>query len=144
MTRLSGTQVAKLAYDAGFRGSSLPIAVAVAKAESGWDTTNRLVTSQEDSRGLWQINTYAHHNFDRNRLYDGAYNAYAARVVYNNAGGRWTPWTTYTRGTYQHYMGEAQTAVRGLQSVGYNPGSVIQGIVEVGVQQGIQVYVPNE
>jgi len=122
MSTLSGEQVAYYAWKHGFRSDQLTIAVAVARAESGWRTDARLLTSQEDSRGLWQINTFAHRNFNLGLLYDPNYNAYAASVVYVNAGRRWTPWTTYTRGTYRQFMSAAATAVRQLASMGYNPG----------------------
>jgi hypothetical protein len=120
--RIAGHFVAAYAYSAGFAGADLVISVAVAKAESGFNTDSRYVTSQEDSRGLWQINTYAHPNFNGQKLFDPSYNANAARTVWRNAGNRWTPWTTYTRGTYQQYMSEAQQAVNDFVSLNGGQG----------------------
>lgn len=124
MPRIAGVQVALHAWHHNFRGDQLVIAVAVAKAESGWNTGSRYVSPYEDSRGLWQINTYAHPNFNGNSLYDAEYNAGAAWQVYSNSNHTWRPWTTYTRGTYQQFMGQASDAVAQLRSMGYNPGGV--------------------
>lgn len=123
MPRIAGHYVVAYANSAGFTGNDLTIAAAVAKAESGWDTDSRYVTSQEDSRGLWQINTYAHPQYDKQRLYDPTYNAWAARQVWRNAGSRWTPWTTFTRGTYLQFWNDALNAVAEFQSLGGDPGS---------------------
>jgi hypothetical protein len=120
MPRISGAAVADYARSVGFNNQGNPdltIAVAVAKAESGWNTDARYVTPQEDSRGLWQINTYAHPDLLKYNLYDPWYNAFAAWQVFRNAGFRWTPWTTYTRGTYLQFWDEAVAAVNGSGSV---------------------------
>jgi len=122
MARIDGVHVALYAWRHNFRSEQLQIAVAVAKAESGWNTTARLHTSQEDSRGLWQINLYAHPNYNGQSLYDPDYNANAAWGVYSNSNHTWRPWTTYTRGTYLKFMAEAATAVEQLRQLGYNPG----------------------
>lgn len=124
MARISGVQVALHAWHHSFRGDQLVIAVAVAKAESGWNTDSRYVSPQEDSRGLWQINTYAHPQYNRTSLYDPEYNAMAAWEVYSASNHTWRPWTTYTRGTYLQYMDQASSAVAQLRSMGYNPGGV--------------------
>lgn len=122
MPQLSGYQVALVAWQHHFRSEQLAIAIAVAKAESGWWTGAQLHTSEEDSRGLWQINLYAHPQYNGGRLYDASYNAQAAWEVYSDANHTWRPWTTYTRGTYRQYMDEAYNAVEQLRQTGYNPG----------------------
>lgn len=121
MPVIEGWAVVSYAVSGGFLGSECRIAVAVAKAESGWNTDARLNTSAEDSRGLWQINWKAHPNFSGSQLYDPTYNAQAAWTVYGNAGHRWTPWTTYTRGTYERFLGDADTAIAKYRSLGGNP-----------------------
>lgn len=120
MTTLNGVQVAAAAYDAGFAGNDLYIALAVSHAESGWRTDARLFTSREDSRGLFQINTFAHPDADVNQLYDPGYNARYAYRLRGRSG--WTPWTTYTRGTYRlaSHWNAAVDGVNGLQSLGWN------------------------
>lgn len=123
MTLLAGWQVGLAALHHNFRGNQLTIAIAVAKAESGWHTDSRYHTSQEDSRGLWQINLYAHPKYSPTRLYEAEYNAQAAWEVYSNSNHTWRPWTTYTRGTYKKFMDQASAAVDQLRSMGYDPGA---------------------
>lgn len=122
MTVLTWFEVATEAWRAGFRGHDLVVATAITQPESGRDTNSRYVSPYEDSRGLWQINTYAHPNFDKNRLYERGYNANAAYQVYRNANFGFRPWTTYTSGKYLPFMGAAQNAVNALQSGGRDPG----------------------
>lgn len=117
---LSGYEVARVGLYAGFTGNTLVTAVAVAKAESGWREDARYLTSQEDSRGLWQINWYAHSQFNGSRLYERIYNGQAAYTVWRDAGRSWRPWTTYTRGTFNKYMEEAYRDVLALKNSGYS------------------------
>jgi hypothetical protein len=130
---ISGLDVADTAWHGGFWGDDLLIAVAVAKAESGWNTTARYTTSQEDSIGLWQINTYAHPQYPVSSLMNQDYNAQAAFEVFHNAGYHWTPWTTYTRGTYLQFMGDARNAVNQLRSLGNNVSAPAPGGQRTGV-----------
>lgn len=123
MPTIAGHYVVAYANSVGFIGNDLRIATAVAKAESGWNTDSRYVTSQEDSRGLWQINTYAHPDLAQWNLYDPTKNAQAARIVWRNAGNKWTPWTTYTRGTYLQFLDDTDAAIAQFRSLGGDPGS---------------------
>lgn len=108
---------ARAARRAGLSSSRLVLATAIAGPESGYNPKNRLVTSQEDSRGLWQINTYAHPEFDGQNLYDPDVNARAMMRV--SGGGRnWQPWTGYTSGGYRSYMDRARQAVIASRSGG--------------------------
>jgi hypothetical protein len=111
--RLSVSEAVALARQAGFSGPDLVIAVAVAMGESGLRTDARLATSREDSRGLWQINTKAHPWADPQRLYDPAYNAWAARQVWTRAGGSWKPWTVFTSGRYRARVPEVEATIAG-------------------------------
>jgi hypothetical protein len=99
MTTLNASQIAEAARAGGFSEAQIPIAVAVALAESGGRTDARLTSSVEDSIGLWQINTKAHPQFDKVRLTEAVYNAQAAHSVW--AGSGWGAWTTYTSGKYK-------------------------------------------
>jgi hypothetical protein len=119
MTVWSFRDVAFAAWSAGFNGDPLVIAVAITQPESGRNDQSRYVSPREDSRGLWQINTYAHPQFDGQQLYDRMYNARAAMTVYRNAGSRFTPWTTYVAGKHLPYIGAAQAGVAELRSIGY-------------------------
>ena len=102
-------EIARVAAGAGFTGDGLVTAVAVAMAESSGNPTAHLLTSREDSRGLWQINVRAHPSYDANRLYDPAYNAAAAYDI-SGGGTSWRAWSTYTNGAYRAYLPEARTA----------------------------------
>lgn len=47
----------------------------IAMVESGGNPTAQTKTSQEDSRGIFQINTYAHPEVNSSQLFDVEYNA---------------------------------------------------------------------
>jgi hypothetical protein len=111
MAKLSREEIRKHAATAGFAGSDLNIAVAVALAESGGRTDAHNATPPDDSYGLWQINMLGSLGPDRRQryglsantdLYDPATNARVAKGIH--AGSGWKAWTTYTRGTYKQYM----------------------------------------
>lgn len=101
---LNSSQIAQLAYKAGFRGEALNIAVAVALAESGGNTqaynpeTAAGTPPGSGSRGLWQIYGVAHPEFNNDSAFDPAINAKAAFKVFVEAGNRFTPWSTYNAG----------------------------------------------
>ena len=101
---LKSSQIAQLAYKAGFRGEALNIAVAVALAESGGNTNAynpELAAGTppgSGSRGLWQIYGVAHPEFNNDSAFDPETNARAAYKVFIEAGNRFTPWSTYNAG----------------------------------------------
>jgi Lysozyme like domain len=107
----SSGYLADLARRAGFPEDQIATAVAVAMAESGGnpDAVGDLSITPGGSIGLWQINLQAHPDlaakFD---LKDPLQNAMAAYQVWQNSGGRWSPWTTYNTGAYQQYLGAGQ------------------------------------
>lgn len=118
MPRISGRDVAEAAWRAGFRGKDratglprLVLAVAIARGESGWNTSARALTPREDSRGLWQINVFAHPWGKKINLYNARTNARAAWRVYKQAGRSFRPWTVYTAGLYTQYLQAAAFAV---------------------------------
>lgn len=110
--RLSAEDVARAAYQVGFRGDSLTIAVAVAQAESGF---MRDVISTTNDYGLWQINYAAHHTqYDFPRLLtDAVYNAQAAWNI-SGKGKNWSPWSAYNNGAYRSNLNGAVAAVRAV------------------------------
>ncbi|MGH3658152.1 MAG: transglycosylase SLT domain-containing protein [Micromonosporaceae bacterium] len=114
--KMSMTEVAEVAYQAGFRGEDLKIAVAVAWAESGGDPKVNSHYPGEDSRGLWQINEVHFGRYDESRLYQPRYNAEAARDIWRDstqAGNPpWYPWSTWRFGNYEQYMDDARRAVK--------------------------------
>ena len=102
---LNPQQITQLAYNAGFRGSALRLAVAVAIAESSgnphaYNPEIAAGTPQgSGSRGLWQIYGKAHPEFNTDALYDPQLNALAAYKVYREAGNSFRPWSTFNNGT---------------------------------------------
>jgi Lysozyme like domain len=94
---------------AGFFGSDLTVAVAIALAESSGNPaaynpeTAANTPAGQGSYGLWQIYLKVHPEFYGVNLYDPATNAAAAYHVYSQAGG-FSPWSTFTSGAYQNYL----------------------------------------
>ena len=118
------TSLRALLASAGFHGQGLDTAVAVAMAESGGHPTshNTNAGTGDNSYGLFQINMLGslgparmqqYHLSSYNDLFDPTVNA---RVAYqlSQGGTNWTPWTTYTRGTYKQYLGEDMQIGAGL------------------------------
>jgi len=118
----SGTPVSQQTVYQGLltRGLSeqdAKIGSAVMMGESGgkyWDDTVQsgldVNKKNEFSVGLMQINTQAHMDKLNRRgwqiddLRDPDKNLDIAVEVFNEAGGRWTPWAAYTKGTYQSWL----------------------------------------
>lgn len=98
-------QIAQLAYNAGFRGSALRMAVAVALAESGGNPnaynpeTGAGTARGHGSRGLWQIYGTAHPWADNDQTFNPIFNAQAAYRVYKEAGNSFRPWSTFNNGS---------------------------------------------
>lgn len=112
---VSDAQIAAYAHNAGLdscRGVSLSTWVAIALAESGGNTYAH-ATGIEDSRGLWQINLWAHGSWVGSRnLYDPATNAWAATQVCKGSGP--SAWSTYTNGRYLSYLGRGYAAANAV------------------------------
>lgn len=126
--KLTAREIAKYAYDAGFRGEALITAVAIAMAESG-GFTGAHNPEGEDSRGLWQINVAP--NVRPNKwgdLSDPVINARAAFEV-SGGGTNFKPWTTFTgataAGRHSSFRNHYDEAMIAAQSIGVNPGEPI-------------------
>jgi hypothetical protein len=119
-------QAASAARRAGFRGQDLITAIAIAGPESGYRNNARLVTSAEDSRGMWQINTYAHPWARGLDLSDPNVAARAAHRVWRQAGG-FSPWTAFTSGSYRSFLARARAAVSGGRGGGGGGGPRAEG-----------------
>jgi hypothetical protein len=99
------------------------IAVAVALAESGGDDTALGDLSLQNatwgpSVGVWQIRTYKSQtgtggDRDAQALSGNLQRQALAMKNISSGGSNWTPWTTFTRGTYQQFMGQAGTVATG-------------------------------
>ena len=80
---------------------------------SGGNARAQNLNASEDSRGLSQINTYAHPQYNKEQLYDPYYNAQAAFEV-SGGGQNFGPWTVYSRGIYTQFMDQARAAVAAI------------------------------
>ncbi|WP_258112502.1 transglycosylase SLT domain-containing protein [Alicyclobacillus sp. SP_1] len=110
MAYLPPNQVAHYAYDAGFRGNSLVTAVAIAGAESTFNTS--AINYNDTCLGLWQINKM-HDEARPMALFSPNVNA---KLAYSIAdGGRnWYAWTTYTSGWYKKFWNVAENAAHSI------------------------------
>ncbi|MFD1676345.1 transglycosylase SLT domain-containing protein [Alicyclobacillus fodiniaquatilis] len=115
MAYLSPIQVAHYAYDAGFRGASLVTAVAVADAESTFDSS--AISPGDSCLGLWQINK-VHDETNPNALFNSNYNAKMAYSI-SDHGTNWSAWSTYTSGAYTRYLNLAETVARAATQPSY-------------------------
>lgn len=86
------------AANAGFSGSDLEIAVAIALAESSGNpvAVGDINLTPGGSIGLWQINLKAHPQYTAAQLTDPQTNANAAYAIYEAAGETFTPWSTFS------------------------------------------------
>lgn len=138
MTQLTGLAVAAAAYAGGFRGNTVGEAVAVAYAESSWNTTS----ANSCCHGLWQINTQAHPTMKTN-VYDPIQNAKYAYQIYQAAGGWCTsgkppncnPWQGYGNSNYKGAVQKSMAAMLALQAAlqqGKKPEDLVKSNVDVG------------
>src|SRR6476620_4474457 len=106
MANLTIAQLRQYASNAGFSGTDLDIAVAVALAESEGNPKAHNAKPPDDSYGLWQINYYGSLRESRTKLfgppeglYDPQKNANAAFTIWKGSG--WKAWKTYTSEKYK-------------------------------------------
>lgn len=113
MSTLSAAQIAAVAAGAGFHGTGLRNAVAVALAESGGRTNAVGVNSdryRSRDRGLWQINDHWHPEVSDAAAFDPARAAAAAYRI-SAGGSNWSAWSTWKNGSAQAQFGRAQLAI---------------------------------
>lgn len=111
-------RVAAYAHNAGWSGEALVIAIAVAKAESGWkfDAKGGPNKNGTYDYGLFQINEI-HKPSDAEKTMPLP-NAKRAFAIYKGAGNRFSPWSAYNNGAYKKHMTDARNAVKDLQRRG--------------------------
>lgn len=133
---LSDAQIAGAAKAAGFSGSALAKAVAIALAESSGNPNAHNAVPPDNSYGLWQINMLGSMGPARRKqfglksnddLFNPTTNAKAAYAI-SNGGKNFGPWSTYTSGAYLRYMSRANKAAG-------NPDSSVPGTSGGGVEQ---------
>jgi hypothetical protein len=130
-------EVVRLAVAAGFRGDQLATAVAIAKAETGFDAEAIGDQALQDAKwgpslGLWQIRSLnaergTGKTRDAGNLKDPAFNARSAYAI-SGGGVNFTPWTMYTNRRYAKHLAEARLAVRSFfggagRNSGFTPGT---------------------
>lgn len=103
---------------AGLSPAVALILTAVGGAESGWnaEALNNDPSTGDYSVGVWQINYYGSLMASRTAEFGSPSQllgnlqaqADAAAAIYHQQG--LSAWTTYTRGTYQQYLGQAMQA----------------------------------
>lgn len=126
---MGGDQVARVAYNAGFRGQNLIKAVAVSEAESGFNPSIQGDVGIQDAKwgpsiGLWQIRSLkaqkgTGQERDASRLMDPQFNAGSAFSI-AHGGTSFGAWSAYNSGAYLKYMQEAQADAH-LAGVGDMP-----------------------
>ena len=110
---LTYTAVARLAKNAGVPcdGDRIPLAVAVAKAESGFRPwiTNTAGNARGIDRGLWQFNSYWHPEVSAACAFSPSCSARAMKRV-SRSGTRWREWWTWLNGKHLPFMARSRTA----------------------------------
>lgn len=153
MSTLTRAEVASYASKAGFTGSALDIAVAIAKAESGWNPKAHNGVGKDDSYGLMQINMIGGLGPARRKqfglkansdLYDPATNMRVAHGIYASQG--FQPWTTYTNDEYKKYLvdsGSVSSSTTGTLPAGSDPvlgvGSAINALGDTFYKVGANI-----
>lgn len=129
MSTLTPAQIAGYARQAGFTGTPLVWAVAVALAESGGNpaATHTNANGSHD-RGLWQINDQAHPEVSDAQAFDPA-GAAAAAYAISGKGKSFGPWSTYGNGAAGKQLGAAQLAAAAPATVTAQPANWITGLV---------------
>lgn len=103
----SAIDVALACREEGWGSKNGPIAVAVCRAESGFNDqalyTNTDKWKSRD-RGLFQINDHWHPEVSDDVAFNGRKNIHAARKIYEHNGHSFKPWSAYTGGTYTRHL----------------------------------------
>jgi cell wall-associated NlpC family hydrolase len=104
VTAAPGASAAAGAAARYFPASQVPMAVAVAGAESGYrpGATNHNTNGSTDF-GEWQINSVHADLLGGRNWADLNENAWMAYQVWRQAGGSWSPWSTFNSGAYKRF-----------------------------------------
>lgn len=135
---LTDAQIAGAAKAAGFSGSALAKAVAIALAESSGNPRAHNAVPPDNSYGLWQINMLGSMGPARRKqfglssntqLFDPVTNAKAAYAI-SSKGSNFRSWSTYTSGAYLRYMSRANKAAGNPNSSGLDSGVSQAGFLD--------------
>lgn len=131
---LKAADIAVIAKAAGFTGSKLETAVAVAMAESSGNES--AVSWTGCCIGLWQINVQVH-PYTRAAMMNAAENAKAAYAI-SSGGANWQPWDAYKSKAYLLYLPMARSAAAASAGVASGVGGGLPAPVpEVSTAQSI-------
>lgn len=116
MPILTEQQVRSHASRAGFSGRALDTIVAIARAESGFNTSAQgRNTDGSIDRGLVQINNRWHPEVSDSCAYDPACSMTQAYRI-SSRGTNFGTWTTYTSGRYRQYLTAGTSGNSNLKS----------------------------
>jgi hypothetical protein len=142
--KISDKQIAAAASSAGFTGHDLTIAIAVALAESGGDTTARHVNNNGSTDyGLWQINSIHSQILASGRWDDANSNAKMAHQIWHDAGNKWTPWATYNSQRYRVYLTRAISAQGGTNILPNIPAPSLPTLPDLSPLMGLVQFVSD-
>lgn len=116
-------QIAQYARQVGFPESQIPTAVAIAMAESSGraNAVNNANSNGSSDYGLMQINSIHSNLLSQYDWKDPLQNMQMAYQIWKDAGGKWTPWSTYNNGAYQQFTGVGTTAANAIQPANIQP-----------------------
>lgn len=121
---LPASEIARFAFQAGFRGEALATMVAIALSESNGNPRAHNPRGRDDSYGLWQINMFESLGPQRRRawglqsdeeLWDPATNARAAFSLVQGRGGTFQDWSDFNNGRYLRYWQVASQAAAAVE-----------------------------
>ena len=142
---LSDAQLANVARQGGFPDSEIPLAVAIAKAESSGNPRahNTNASTGDNSYGLWQINMIGAMGPDRRKalgltsndqLFDPVVNAKAAYFIRKRQG--WSAWSTYKKVSQQDPSAVGEAPLDGSGATA-GIGEVVAGPITSGIAEKI-------
>jgi hypothetical protein len=147
MARRSAAQIYAAARAAGLSAAQAVISTAIALAESGGDDTVLGDTALENgtwgpSDGAWQIRTLRSQtgtggDRDLTALNGNLGRQAQAMATISRGGTDWSAWTTFTRGTYQQFLSQAQAAAGTVGPATSVPGANATGLPGTGAVQDI-------
>lgn len=122
---MPATDIARVAYEAGFRGEALATMVAIALSESSGNPRAHNPVGRDNSYGLWQINMLGGMGESRRKqfglqsdedLWDPATNARVAYALVQGRRGGFQDWSDYTNGRYLRYWQVASQAANAAEA----------------------------
>lgn len=132
-------QMAGALRAAGFTGSDIVTGVMVGLAESSGrtDATNRNTNGSTDY-GVWQINSIHRDALAMGNWADLGTNAKMAKLVFDQAGHRWTPWVTFNTGSYRKFAAQGMAGAGSPSTLPNTPTT--QNVDAAGALSGISGF----